>query len=151
MVKTELKTFYIDAYGKPEPLYMPLITDRQFMKSVVNCVMNKVLCKIENSFLSKETKKLKNYTKDSKHSDSYILNIRSNWNEKLTKLPYYNLNLNDGTSTTITPTNRLYRNLLIKSKPTNINEISTKTYGVHLPMKHKDYWKHKHIYESITK
>jgi len=157
MVEKGLKTLYVDTYGKPEPLHMPLITDRQYMKSIVTSVMNQVLYEIDNFSLSKETKKLTNYTRDSKHSNSLSItpSIRSNWDrtkyEKLIKLPNYNVDLNVGNSTTVNPTHRIYRKFLVKSKTTNTSKTSTKLYGVHLPVNHKDYWKHKHIYESITK
>jgi len=151
MIETGLKKLYVDTYGKPEPLYKPFITDRQYMKSIVVRVMNKILYEIDNFSLSKEIKK------DSKHSNSLSItpSIRSNLDrtkyEKLIKLPYYNVDLNVGTSTTVNPTRRIYRKFLVKLKPTNTNKISTKIYGVHLPANHKDYWKYKRIYESITK
>lgn len=154
-VETRLKTLYVDTYGEPEPLHMPFITDCQYMKSFVTSVMNKVLYEIDSFSLSNDTKKPTNYTRDSKHSNSLSINpsIQSNLDktkyEQLIKLLYYNVDLNVGAITTVSPTNRIYRNFLVK--PTHTSKTSATIYGVHLPANHKDYWKYKHIYESITK
>lgn len=126
------------------------------MKSIVTSMMCKVLYKIENISLSKRTKPHPNHKRHSKYSDSSsIPSIRSDCDDKikdeeLIKLSY--IDLNDGdTSTAANHSRRIYRKCLVKSKSDNTSKTPVETYGVHLPADHKDYLKHKRIYDSIAK
>lgn len=149
--KSVSRAMYIHLYGKPKLLHFPIVTDFQYMKLIVRAIMKKVLLKIEN-FLPL------NIASTNDADSKSIPSIRTDWDEMeddeciLTKLrPYSNVDINNDTGGIVNPIPRVSEKFLIKSKRANTSKIPTSTYGVQLPTNHKDYWRLKNIYESITK
>lgn len=150
-----LKSLYINTYGKPGPLQTPFITDFQYMKSIVSNVLRKV----ENITSYQDSTRQGNNSKNINNSDSIsIPNIQTNWEASKEKIIpsnlrlYSNEDLSDGNHKTVSSILRADSTLLLKLKSTDTHEMANnKAYGINLPSNHKDYWKHKKIYESINK
>lgn len=169
MVKTELKSFlcsiihksafeamYINLYGRPKLLHMPIITDLQYIKSIVKTIINNVIRKAEYFLISQENNMTSsNYLRNLKHFNlNPIPNIVPNLNtttieNDVTKLRQFSnmKNSNHGFSRTY----RLDNKITEKSKRKITSNASSEMHKIHLPKNHKDYWKYKKIYENITK
>lgn len=158
MVKTELESFlcsiihksvfeamYINLYGRPEFLYMPTITDVQFIKSIVKTIMNNVMYKIE--FFPKTRE---NYMTPINYLKNIIprLNTTTMGND-VTELKHFSPTENSNHGLSLT--HGIDKLTMEKSKSTMTNNTSTKIHKIKLLKNHKDYWKYKKIYESIAK
>jgi hypothetical protein len=126
------------------------------MKSIVRTIVSKVLYKIK--YINQDTKKQENDPENLKHSDSLsISKMLTSWDATQNKFMasklklYSNVELNNGLSKTTSPILRADRTIILKSKNSDTYKTSSKAYGIHLPINHKDYWKYKQIYESINK
>lgn len=151
--KSVSRAMYIYLYGKPELLRFPIVTDLQYMKLIVRTIVKKVLLKIENVFPLPQEIIASTNNSDSKS----IPSIQTCWDESEeervpTKLrPYSNVDINNDTGGIVNTIPRINGKLLIKSRRANASKMPTSTYGVQLPTNHKNYWRLKNIYESITK
>lgn len=150
--KSVFEAMYINLYGRPESLHMPIITDVQYIKSIVKTIMNNVMRKIEYFPMPREH----NMT-----PSNYLKNLRHfNFNSTPKIIPSLNTNsiANDGTELKhyshtedsnrgFKRTHRLDKTMMEKSKST----VTSKMLDIKLPKNHKDYWKNRKIYESIAK
>ncbi|CAH1713676.1 unnamed protein product [Aphis gossypii] len=159
--KIIFKAMYIKAYGKPKPLHKPIITNLQYIESIVQTITNNVMDKIKDFAPSQENKPFMNYSKHLRLPGSIsipsappICKDETKKKHSLIKLMPYAISFN-GTTSKIHKINK--KILTIKSKQSkNIGasskiEIDKKVkYGIHLPTDHKDYWKYKKIYDGIA-
>lgn len=165
IVNTELKSFlcsiihksvfeamYINLYGKPELLHMFIITDAQYIKSIVKAIMNNVMHKIKYCPMPRENNITPpNYLKNLGHfnfncTSNIIPNLNTNTmaNDR-TELKHFSHT--EDSNRTFKRTQILNKTTMEKSKSTMTN----RTHDIKLPKNYKDYWKNKKIYESIAK
>lgn len=151
---------YTYAYGKPKPLHLPVITDHEYVESIIRTLTNNVISKIEDSISPQETKPLviADYSKRSKlRLDSMTIpsapsSCQDETKRKfsLIKLKPYSAGFNETASRIL----ELEKISTIKSKRVGacsaISIGKNTKYGVNLSTKHKDYWKYKKIYDGIA-
>jgi len=161
MDKIVHKAMYTCAYGKPKPLHLPVITDLEYVESIIRTLTTKVMDKIEKLASSKETKTLINVD-HSKRSRLRPVSIAipsapSSCKDKtkktysLIKLMPYTSGFNETAVSRIVGTEKVST---IKSKCVGARSTmsidKTAKYGIGLPADHKNYWKYKKIYVSIV-
>lgn len=150
--KSVFEAMYINLYGRPESLYIPIITDVQYIKSIVKTIMNNVMRRIEYFYMPRENnmtpsnylKKLRHFNFNSMSKIIPSLNTNSIANDS-TELKYYSEtdDINLGFKKTL----KLGKTTVEKSQST----MTSKTHDIKLPKNHKDYWKNRKIYDSIAK
>ncbi|XP_060879390.1 probable inactive peptidyl-prolyl cis-trans isomerase-like 6 [Metopolophium dirhodum] len=172
-VKTKLDTFlytiidkiihkamYTYAYGKPKPLHLPITTDLEYVKSIIQTLTNKVMSKIEDSASPQETKSLivVDYSKRSKLrlGSMTIPSAPSSCKDEtkrkysLIKLKPYSAGFNE-TASRILGTEKISTIKSKRASACSATSIGKNTkYGVNLSADHKDYWKYKKIYDGIA-
>lgn len=161
MDKIVHKAMYTYAYGKPKPLHLPVITDSEYVESIIRTLTRKVMGKIENLASPQETKTLINvdYSKPSRllrPGSMAIPSAPSSCKDEtkktysLIKLMPYSTGFNEIVSQMV-GTEQIST---IKSKcvgaRSKISIDKNVKYGIGLPADHKDYWKYKKIYDSIV-
>ncbi|VVC27186.1 Cyclophilin-like domain,Cyclophilin-type peptidyl-prolyl cis-trans isomerase domain [Cinara cedri] len=149
-----LKSMYINVYGKPEPLHKPLLSEYEYMKSIVMIIMNKVWNKTIYS-----SSQLNKVWRQNFYSNSHVpqktltSNTSSDWDttneiKSIIKLRPYSNNVDRNNNSSITASPITSKSILLKTKYSN---KTTNGCYISLPKKHKDYRRCKQIYESICK
>ncbi|CAI6368930.1 unnamed protein product [Macrosiphum euphorbiae] len=154
------KAMFTYAYGKPKPLHLPIITDLEYVESIIRTLTNNVMGKIVDSASPQETKPLidEDYSKRSKlrlgsmtiPSAPSSCKDETKRKHSLIKLKPYSAGFNE-TASRILETVGTENISTIKSEACSAISIGKNTkYGVNLPANHKYYWKYKKIYDGIA-
>ncbi|XP_060836233.1 probable inactive peptidyl-prolyl cis-trans isomerase-like 6 [Rhopalosiphum padi] len=153
--KIILKAMYINSYGKPRPLHKPIITNLQYIESIIQTITTNVMSKIKDFAQSQENIPFKDYSKlpGSIPSAPSICKDEIKKHSLIKLTPYY-IGFN-GTTSNIHKIDKTM--LTIKSKQPKHTGACSKIkidknvkYGINLPTNHKDYWKYKKIYNCIA-
>lgn len=158
--KIVLKAMYTYSYGKPRPLHLPVITDLQYVESIIRNITSNVMGKIEDLASPQEIKPLiGDYSKRSRlrPGSMTILGAQSSCKDEtkrkysLIKLKPYSTGFNETASQILETENNMST---VKSKSAGACSVvsidKNAKYGVNLSADHKNYWKYKKIYDCIA-